>query len=98
MIPNEKPLGKNVSKDANVIVNIIVNPVDPVRDTVKGVTGRAPYPTPSKIMLSAPRPVKARDNRIKAVKGHEEEVGEAETKMNGLYLTMNNSWPPRQSK
>ena len=96
MIPNGKPHGKNVSKGANVIVNTIGNHVDLVRDIVKGVTGRAPYPILSKNMLSAPRPVKARDNRIKAVKGHE--VGEAETKMNGLYLTMNNNWLPRQSK
>ena len=81
MILKEKPLGSNVSKDGNVIVNTIGNPGNPA-GLLKGgpagteVTAKVLYLTVSKNMLLAQRPevVMVKDNRIKVVKGQGDQV------------------------
>ena len=79
MILKEKPLGSNVSKDGNVIVNTIGNPAGPLRGGPAGteVTVKVLYLTVSKNMLLAQRPeakVMVKDNRIKVVKGQGDQV------------------------
>ena len=78
MILKEKPLGSNVSKGGNVIVNTIGNPAGPLRGGPAGteVTAKVLYLTVSKNMLLAQRPevVMVKDNRIKVVKGQGDQV------------------------
>ena len=82
LILKEKPLGSNVSKDGNVIVNTIGNPGNPA-GLLKGgpagteVTVKVLYLKVSKNMLLAQRPeakVMVKDNRIKVVKGQGDQV------------------------